>query len=60
MCYTMQNLTDLKKLLEQKFEIIYFNGMWLHTIHGKWGMAMNEYYLNHTLITRQQIKNLLK
>jgi hypothetical protein len=56
----MQNLTDLKKLLEQKFEIIYFNGMWLHTIHGKWGMAMNEYYLNHTLITRQQIKNLLK
>lgn len=56
----MQNLTDLKKLLEQKFEVKQFNGMFLHTEHGVWGMAMNEYYLNHKLITREEIKKMLK
>jgi hypothetical protein len=56
----MQNLTELKKLLEQKFEVTKFNGMFLHTKHGIWGMAMNEYYLNHKPIMREEIKKLLK
>lgn len=56
----MQNLTDLKNLFSQKFTIYSFNGMFFETIHGRWGMALNEYYLNNILITRNEIKELLK
>ena len=55
----MHSLTELKKLLEQKFEIIKFDGMYLYTIHGKWSMTLDEYRLNGFVISREDIKKLL-
>jgi len=56
----VHSLTDLKKFLEQQFEIYEFNGMFLVTKHGNWGMYLDEYYLNNNLISRNDIKNLIK
>ena len=56
----MHIITELKKFLEQKFEIQKFNGMNLETKHGKWGMYLDEYYLNGKLIPREEIKLLIK
>lgn len=56
----MHSLTDLKKFLEQKYEIYNFNGMFLVTEHGNWGMYLDEYYLNDNIIPRDEIKQLIK
>jgi hypothetical protein len=33
--------------------------MFMTTIHGEWGMAGNEYYLNRQMISRKEIKAML-
>lgn len=52
----MNNLTDLKNFLSEFCEISAFNGMFLHTHHGKWGMANDEYYLDGKVVSRKEIK----
>jgi len=55
----MHSLTELKELFETVgIEIVSFNGMFLYTAHGKWGMFRDEYYLNGQMITRKHIKEL--
>jgi hypothetical protein len=56
----LHSISELKKFLEQKFEIHKFNGMYLVTEHGKWGMYLDEYYLNGIQISREEIKQLIK
>lgn len=56
----MYNLTTLKAFFEsQGVEIISFNGMFLHTKHGRWGMAADEYYLDGKKISRKEIKKMV-
>lgn len=56
----MYNLTTLKVFFEsQGVEVLSFNGMFMYTKHGRWGMAADEYYLDSKLITRKEIKNLI-
>lgn len=56
----MYNLTTLKAFFEsQGVEILSFDGMFMHTSHGRWGMAQDEYYLDSKLISRKDIKKLV-
>ena len=54
----MHSLNELKALIERSFGVLAFNGMFLVTVHGQWGMAGDEYYLNNRMITRKEIKKM--
>ena len=55
----MHSLTQLKAFFESTgIEVISFNGMFMQTSHGRWGMASDEYYLDGNLISRKEIKQL--
>jgi hypothetical protein len=55
----MYSLTCLKDAFQSTFKVFSFNGMFMTTIHGEWGMAGNEYYLNRQMISRKEIKSML-
>jgi hypothetical protein len=58
----MYSLTCLKDAFQSNpsnFKVFSFNGMFMTTIHGEWGMAGNEYYLNRQMISRKEIKAML-
>lgn len=57
----MYSLTCLKDAFQSSsnFKVFGFNGMFMTTIHGEWGMAGNEYYLNRQKISRKEIKAIL-
>lgn len=57
----MHSLTELKHYFEtNKIIINNFNGMFLYTSHGKWGMASDEFRLNGKQISRKEIKQLIE
>lgn len=57
----MHSLTELKDFFQsQGVEVLSFNGMFMETKHGCWGMAADEYYLDSKLITRKEIKKLVE
>lgn len=57
----MHNLTQLKNMFQKAgFEIRQFNGMYLTTEHGRFSMAGDEYFRDGTLITRKELKQLIK
>lgn len=57
----MNTLTELRDIVlaSSNFKVFGFNGMFMTTIHGEWGMAANEYYLNRQVISRKEIKSML-
>ena len=58
----MHSITELKKYFqEQNVKIILEQpGAFLTTKHGRWGLAGDEYYLDHVLIERKNLKNLIE
>lgn len=57
----MHNLTALKEFfIKNSIKIDSFNGMFLVTRHGKWGMAGGEFRLNGIEISRKSIKKLVE
>jgi len=57
----MNSLTELRDLIlkSSTFRVFGFNGMFMTTIHGEWGMAGDEYRLNRKVISRKEVKSLL-
>ena len=56
----MHSLTCLKNLFESNsVEVKAFNGMFMLTEHGRWGMAGGEYYIDSKMISKSDIKKLI-
>ena len=57
----MHSLTELKQYFElHDIYVDEFNGMFLYTSHGKWGMAGDEFRLNGKELSRKQIKTMIE
>lgn len=56
----MNSLTDLKEaFLRVGIKVESFNGMFMETEHGRWGMAMGQYYLNGNQVSKKELKKLI-
>jgi hypothetical protein len=56
----MNSLTELRDaFVKVGVEIKSFNGMFLFTEHGKWGMALGDYYLDGKIVPKKELKKMI-